>query len=276
MTIVYKIDTAKYDPISYGTNYLYNEFDRIQSFLIKQNAERYRNILAKPVLTNGSVQWYANFNQPFSRLNELSSDAQVSIKTKYWEFRQYIDKEIQQLSQARENEKKNWGALLNEVFNEDDNVILSDGTDWCLLWGWKFRNTQENYLSPEFMPKPVMQNANTGTISTNNKIESSPIPLAVPLALDNKTDPAPLATKTGVLKNNKPSLWDRIKRFLRTAVYRLWGLMLLIMFILFLMCLFKTCHNKRMQERCEELEKNNRALIELQKKVQEKCLEEKK
>ena len=128
MIIVYKIETNKYDPISYGTNYLYNEFDRIQSFLIKQNAQRYKNILAKPVLSNGSVQWYANFNQPFSRINELNADAQVSIKKQYWEFRQHIDKEIQQLSLSRETEKQNWGGLLKEVFNEDDNVILSDGT----------------------------------------------------------------------------------------------------------------------------------------------------
>ena len=70
MIIVYKIETNKYDPISYGTNYLYNEFDRIQSFLIKQNAQRYKNILAKPVLSNGSVHWYANFNQYANLLEE--------------------------------------------------------------------------------------------------------------------------------------------------------------------------------------------------------------
>ena len=277
MTIIYKIDTAKYDPISYGTNYLYNEFDRIQSFLIKQNAERYKNILAKPVLTNGSVQWYANFNQPFSRLNELSADAQVSIKAKYWEFRQNIDREIQQLSQSREIEKQNWGGLLKEVFNEDDNVILSDGSDWCLLWGWKFRNTQENYLSPEFMPKPIMQDANKASASKNASLGTRLSPLAVPLAAaSNETDPNALTAKAALAKSAKQPLWVRIKRFLRTTVYRLWGLMFLIMFILFLMCLFKTCHNKRMQERCIELEKNNRSLLELQKKVQEKCVEDNK
>jgi hypothetical protein len=275
MTIIYKIDTAKYDPISYGTNYLYNEFDRIQSFLIKLNTERYKNILAKPVLANGSVQWYANFNQPFSRINELSADAQVSIKAKYWAFRQYIDNEIQQLSQSREIEKQNWGGLLKEVFNEDDNVILSDGSDWCLLWGWKFRNTQENYLSPEFMPKPVMQDVNTAL--GNTPVGNKSTPLAVPIAIaTSENNPSDVISKAPLAKSAKPSLWARIKRFLRTTVYRLWGLMFLIMFILFLMCLFKTCHNKRMQERCIELEKNNRSLLELQKKVQEKCLEGKK
>lgn len=275
MTIVYKIDTAKFDPISYGTNYLYNEFDRIQSFLIKQNPERYRDILAKPVLTNGSVHWYANFNQPFSRLNELSSSAQVSIKKKYWEFRQAIDKEIQQLSQSKEIEKQNWGGLLKEVFNEDDNVILSDGTDWCLLWGWKFRNTQENYLAPEFMPKSALQDGLNSPSTRNKENGKSPIPVALPLPIGEKDpkDPSPVGPNSVTGKKIKPTLWDRIKRFLRTTVYRLWGLMLLIMFILFLMCLFKTCHNKRMQERCLELEKNNRSLLELQKKVEEKCLD---
>jgi hypothetical protein len=278
MIVVYKIETNKYDPISYGTNYLYNEFDRIQSFLIKQNAQRYKNILAKPVLSNGSVQWYANFNQPFSRINELNADAQVSIKKQYWEFRQHIDKEIQQLSLSRETEKQNWGGLLKEVFNEDDNVILSDGTDWCLLWGWKFRNTQENYLSPEFMPKPVLQESMAKPLSSNSSVGAGLTPLAVPLSNvakdveDNVSSPS----NANIVNKAKPSLWDRVKRFLRTAVYRLWGLMFLIMFILFLMCLFKTCNNQRMEEQCKELEKNNQSLLELQKKVHEKCIEKKK
>jgi hypothetical protein len=166
---------------------------------------------------------------------------------------------------------------LKEVFNEDDNVILSDGSDWCLLWGWKFRNTQENYLSPEFMPKPIMQDANKGSASKNAPLGTRLSPLAVPLAAaSNETDPNALNDKAALAKSAKQPLWVRIKRFLRTTVYRLWGLMFLIMFILFLMCLFKTCHNKRMQERCIELEKNNRSLLELQKKVQEKCVEDNK
>ena len=276
MIIVYKIETNKYDPISYGTNYLYNEFDRIQSFLIKQNAERYKNILAKPVLTNGSVHWYANFNQSFSRINELSADAQVSIKKQYWEFRQNLDKEIQQLSQSRETEKQNWGGLLKEVFNEDDNVILSDGTDWCLLWGWKFRNTQENYLSPEFMPKTVAQESTNTASIINTSSNAGLTPLAIPVSRDPKEVNDMANSTVNAVKRVKPTFWDRVKRFLRTLVYQLWGLMFLIMFILFLMCLFKTCNNKRMEERCKELEKNNKSLLELQKKVQEKCIEKKK
>jgi hypothetical protein len=73
----------------------------------------------------------------------------------------------------------------------------------------------------------------------------------------------------------KPTLWDRIKRFLRTLVYRIWGLLLLIMFILFLACLFKKCQNDKMEKSCSEMEQLNRKLIDVEKKVQDRCNDKK-
>jgi len=271
MTVIYKIDTDKYEPNSHGSNYLYDQFDRIQSFLNKQNNALYNNLLAKPVLSNNQVLWYANFSQPFSRITELSQQEQIDIKAKYWEVRQHIDNEIQKLSLSNDSEKQNWGNLLKDVFNEDDNVILSDGKDWCLLWGWKFRNNKENYLAPEFMPKISAANAEMPTGSVENNaptpiVTQTNIPIiAEPERVHIVEDAALRAARV------KPTLWDRIKRFLRTLVYRIWGLLLLIMFILFLACLFKKCQNDKMEKSCSEMEQLNRKLIDVEKKVQDRC-----
>jgi len=271
MTVIYKIDTDKYEPNSHGSNYLYDQFDRIQSFLNKQNNALYNNLLAKPVLSNNQVLWYANFSQPFSRITELSQQEQIDIKAKYWEVRQLIDNEIQKLSLSKDAEKQNWGNLLKDVFNEDDNVILSDGKDWCLLWGWKFRNNKENYLAPEFMPKISAANSEMPTGSVEN---NAPTPIVtqtnIPIIAEPERVPV-IADAALRAARVKPTLWDRIKRFLRRMVYRIWGLLLLIMFILFLACLFKKCQNDKMEKSCSEMEQLNRKLIDVEKKVQDRC-----
>ena len=275
MTVIYKIDTDKYEPNSHGSNYLYDQFDRIQSFLNKQNNALYNNLLAKPVLSNNQVLWYANFSQPFSRITELSQQEQIDIKAKYWEVRQHIDNEIQKLSLSNDSEKQNWGNLLKDVFNEDDNVILSDGKDWCLLWGWKFRNNKENYLAPEFMPKISAANAEMPTGSVEN---NAPTPIVtqtnIPIIAEPERVPV-IADAALRAASVKPTLWDRIKRFLRRMVYRIWGLLLLIMFILFLACLFKKCQNDKMEKSCSEMEQLNRKLIDVEKKVQDRCNDKK-
>jgi hypothetical protein len=240
--------------------------------LLKLNENQFKSILAKPVLLNGQVLWYANYQNSFSRLSDFDEQTQVDIKYKYWSVRQILQQEIEKLAQSNDIEKQNWGSLLNDVFDEDSNVILTDGTDWCLLWGWKFRNMKENYLPPEFMPSyaPAISSSQLTSGGTGASTESSQA------RIGHITDPNKVRVFGGQTTQSlsvRPSIWDRIKRFLRTIVYRFWGLFFLIMLILFLMCLFKTCSNRRMEERCKELEKNNRSLLELQKKVQEKCTE---
>jgi hypothetical protein len=276
MIVVYKIDTGRFDPISYGSNYLYNQYDRIQSFITKLNIDQSQNILSKPVLSNDQVLWYANFTNPFSRLSDLSSQTQIDIKSKYWIVRQHIDKELQQLSLSRDNEKQNWANLLREVFNEDDNIILSDGKDWCLLWGWKFRNTKENYLAPEFMPKMKLGNDDAFSTSNDNSlvdVKAQHVSIDTPI-IEQEKIPV-IEHNTTTIFPIKPTVWDRIKRFLRTTVYRLWGLILLIMLILFLACLFKKCHNDKVRESCNDMDKINQDLKVIEKKVDDRCIQNK-
>ena len=56
----------------------------------------------------------------------------------------YIKKKIQEkiegLIISKNKEEASWGQLLNAVFNDDNNIILSDGNEIVLLWGWQFKN----------------------------------------------------------------------------------------------------------------------------------------
>ena len=276
MIIVHSISTGAFEPISFGTNYLYSQYDKIQSFLLKNYGPKYKNILAKPILSGTEVNWYANFNSPLSRLSDLSEETQEKIKIEYWDAKNNISNDINALELAKEAEKKNWAKLLTEVFNDENNVILSDGTNWCLLWGWQFRNKQENYLAPSFLPNvipkndvvPIIENVvEPVIIEPINTAEEIVEIIEIPIE-DNFTDFEDV-NLTGA--KVKPTLWDKIKRFLRRLVYKIWGLLYLIMIMLFLCCLCKRCAIERCKVNCYEINNLDSKLISIEKKVQDNC-----
>jgi hypothetical protein len=270
MNVIYTIDTTTYEPISFGSMYLYNQYDKIQSFLLKNYQNKYKDILAKPILSGGQVIWYGHFNDPMSRLSDLTEEVQTTIKTAYWSTKLDITKDIDLLIASRDTEKKNWGQLLKEVFNDDNNVILSNGSAWCLLWGWKFKTKQENYLSPEFMPRlmaeppiPAPYTADTGVVD-QEAIDQEPFIEPEPIPVDTASPP-PENRRVSV------SIWTRIKHFLRWFAYRFWGFLLLILLILFIACMIKTCAKNQQLENCNRLDSLNRSLQDVQKKAEQRC-----
>ena len=153
---------------------------------------------------------------------------------------------------------------------------MSDGTNWCLLWGWQFRNKQENYLAPSFLPNvipkndvvPIIENVvEPVIIEPINTAEEIVEIIEIPIE-DNFTDFEDV-NLTGA--KVKPTLWDKIKRFLRRLVYKIWGLLYLIMIMLFLCCLCKRCAIERCKVNCDEINNLDSKLISIEKKVQDNC-----
>ena len=277
MILIYTLSTETFDPISFGTDYLYNQHERIHGFLLNNYKIKYRDILAKPSLSGNVVNWYGNFTTPLTRLNEFPEDIQDKIKTEYWEVVNDIKIKIDELAQSRDSERRNWAKLLNEVFDSDNNILLSDGIKWCLLWGWKFKNAQQNYQGPIFLP---VNNPSNTEVSTHIEPEAQDsqepeiieeftpfeevkivdeIPLE-PTAVDEIVDDSFFIGPTV-----KPSLWDKIKRILRRFVYRFWGLLLLIILVLFISCICRKC--------CagSGINDANAKLLELENRIKEKC-----
>jgi len=283
MKLIYSLSTETFDPISFGTDYLYNQHERIHGFLLNNYKLKYREILAKPRLSGNIVNWYGNFDAPLSRLNEFPEDIQEKIKTEYWEVINDIKVKIDELAQSRDDERRNWAKLLNEVFNSDNNILLSDGVEWCLLWGWKFKNAQQNYQGPVFLP---VTNPINNEVSSH--IEPEPEKVKEPEIIEEFTpfedvkaaDEVPVETKpTDEIVDDdvlvgpivKPTLWDIIKRFLRRFVYRWWGLLLLIVLILIISCMCKKCCANKINNSCNGINEANTKMIELENRIKERC-----
>ena len=270
MGLVYVINASDYEPISFGDNYLYHQYDKISSFLLKNYGKEYQVILSKPVLNNGVVNWHANHDMQLSRIGDLNQDTQLTIKRRYWELKNRLDQDIDELEYSSLPEKKKWGAMLRQVFDDENNMILTDGNFWCLLWGWKFKNKTENYLPPDFIapeptePEPTIQE--TIPIET----ESPDLPMQTPIE-EIEMEDIPVLPVTDSLESkakNKPGFWYKVKRFFRNFVYRYWGLLLLILLVLLIFCIVQKCT----REDCPEVKELNEQLDALNEEISNRCL----
>jgi hypothetical protein len=266
MGLIYVLNASEFEPISFGDNYLYHQHEKISSFLLKNYGQDYQQILAKAVLNNGIVNWHANYDMQLSRIGDLSKETQVRIKKSYWELKNRLDKDIEDLEYSSLPEKKKWGSMLRQVFDDENNIILSDGNFWCLLWGWKFRNKTENYLPPEF---------NESKPNNQSSILSSPPPPppVVPPKLPVETPPIPLQPVVSQVNSPKGEIktnhfWYKVKRFFRNFVYRYWGLLLFILLVLFLFCLYRKLTTKE----CHEVIELNNQLDSLNNEINRRCL----
>ncbi len=264
MNSVYVINASDYRPISLGDAYLYQQYDRIASFLGTNYGQEYVRLLAKPVIINNQINWHTDYDQPLSRIGDLSPEIQNKIKTEYWKAKNKLDKDIEELEYSRAPEKQNWGNILKQIFNDENNVILTDGNYWCLLWGWKFMNKKENYLPPVFE-------------KTETEIEEvpsedvNPVPVQEPDIEEEIIEPEPIPTNNVInaVKPRKKSFWYGIKRGLRNFVYRYWGLLFFILFCLLMFCLMQHCS----REECPEIYELNNQLDSLNSEINARCIE---
>lgn len=270
MGLVYVINASDYEPISFGDNYLYHQYDKISSFLLKNYGKDYQEILAKPSLNNGVVNWHANHDMQLSRIGDLNQDTQLTIKRRYWELKNRLDQDIDELEYSSLPEKKKWGAMLRQVFDDENNMVLSDGNFWCLLWGWKFKNQTENYLPPDFIvpeptaPVPTIQE----TVTLITEVPDLPQPSHTD-EVQMEHIPTPIVTNENQIgtPKKKVSFWYKIKRFFRNFVYRYWGLLFFILLVLFIFCLVQKCT----REECPEVKELNEQLDALNQEINERC-----
>ncbi|MFV8393195.1 hypothetical protein [Flavobacterium sp. LB2P6] len=141
MNKFHQIPTDKFVPLSHDNSYLFNHYDKVANFLAFNLEKNYKNILAKPVQNGYTFDWFS----PYENLININEQNTVETETallKYWEFIAVVNAKIQQLSNSNDENNKNWASLLTKVFNHPDNFIFSNGTDICIVWGWKFDNNE--------------------------------------------------------------------------------------------------------------------------------------
>ena len=143
MNKFHQIPTDTFIPISHDNSYLFNHYDKVANFLAFNLERNYKNILAKPVQNGYEFDWFSVYEN-LRNINDNSNSESNTELIKYWEFIDLINLKIDQLANSNDDNNKNWASLLSKVFDHQNNFIFSNGTDICIVWGWKFDNNK-NY-----------------------------------------------------------------------------------------------------------------------------------
>ncbi|WP_286859432.1 MULTISPECIES: hypothetical protein [Sphingobacterium] len=162
----HSIATDRYIPLSFDNAYLFNQYDRISNFLVFNLDKKYRNFLAKPVKNNYDIDWYSVHMelQPV----EQSPYREYGLK-QYWLVMEELQKRIEDLMRNKDSNVQYWGAILQAVFNPEDNLIFTNGQDICIIWGWKFENSHNR--KPQLLGDSFQETMNT---------QDTPLPPQIP------------------------------------------------------------------------------------------------
>ena len=167
MNLFYQISTDQYVPLSHDNSYLFAHYDRVHNFIKSRLGGNFKNILAKPIKRNYDVEWFSVFD---NLQLENAVSRQFALQ-EYWTFRALLDKELEALSVNPDSDAKNWIELLRKVFNQEDNLIFTDGKDISIIWGWKFENNNNH--------RPVLQEPIKPIEATIEGIVNEPLEVAV-------------------------------------------------------------------------------------------------
>jgi subtilisin family serine protease len=201
MNLFYQNTGNHFSPILFNNEMVYLQYDALQSFLQHNINASYREILAKPFVSNHNINWYTSQEGKFAALDAFAKTEKTDALIKYHLFIDEIKTLSATLIASAEIEKNNWGNLLSQIFNTNNNIVFYNGADIVLLWGWIFNTADENYL-----PEEAYKNINTNE-ANDQEIESLPISKAV-------TYTTTQLPKKIIVRSNKKSLgfWYYFKK----------------------------------------------------------------
>jgi len=278
---IFSLNSSDYVPVSFRDRYLYDTYELIISYLKSKLPPGDLDRLLKPAVDQGgAIKWYGNKNLKLLRLSELDDDTALKIKREFHEFCSRIQNIAQPLVISKDSDSMEWGALLTKLFKPEKIILIgNESHEWAMLWGWDFKNREENRVPS--LPPTLKPNANLATneeihhldsivpesLSQESRIsEGTPIqPPGPPVTPEiHSSSPAPSSSKNiGCI--------GRIVRIFRWISYRFWGVFWLIIYtllIIFLCCYF---FNPDCNECCDQLEKTKLELDRLEEKIRARC-----
>lgn len=225
----HQISTNDFEPISYDRKYLFDLYDKIINFLNLNIGNDAGFILAKPIKSTGSIDWYSAYNSLVD-INQLDVQKKEWALLQYWLLREKVDKLIQKLKSSRELDNNNWVNIITHVFNESDNKIFSNGSNIVVLWGWKFSNN--SIYKPNIISKPLSDsNPNIVNTPENEKpiIDSQPIQEESPNTNDLRTESVTSEVSNSIHYSN---FWEFLRWFASKYWWLLWILLAIIILLL--------------------------------------------
>jgi hypothetical protein len=278
MKKIASIPTHSFEPISFGDNYLYTQYEKLRSFLQVNFNQKIANFIAKPVINNSEVSWYANYYNDFKPISEFDQETQGELLSNYWDILNTINSKIKTLRSKTNNDQNEWYSLLTSVFDSENNKIHSDGQNVVILWGWKFFNAYENKL-PTFIPQTIF---NTPT-PTEEPINTEFQPI---ITEDNNNEPEELIQETPLIEEDQPlldevepvleveenkSFWARFLEFLKWFASKFWWILLILLMIILFLFFFNSCENNRNHSTTKEIDDLNNRIEYLREKTKECC-----
>ena len=276
MKKIFATDFNDYSPRSSADGrYLYKQYERITQFLAPNIGMNELKYIAKPVheLDKNQVVWQGNFPDEMQNLDSFDIETQSKIEADFVTWNKKILQQIRNLSSGNDENLK-WANLLKEAFSVANIKLISDGTEWALIWGWEFRNKlqtiQPNWESDiEYDVKEPIGGVGVGMgVGITPPVPEPPIPPAPPV--DPPLPPVP--PNPSPVEKNKRGCLALLRRFFRWLAYRFWGLMMLIVYTLLIIFLTKKCTTNK-DPNCEKFQQIENELKELEGRIKERCQE---
>jgi len=222
----------------------------------------------------------------FTRITEADPNIANAVKQAFSSFISKAQELGNSLKSKRDSDNLEWGNLITELFKHERIILIVNSQgQWAMLWGWDFMSNDENKLpnlEPSRKPQAVNvigENEAAGeekpnvdipqTVTEPKPMNVEPVIVEEPVIIE-EPEPEPIGTDTIIYRERMGCL-GRIKHLLRWISYRFWGLFWLLVYTLFIIWLCRYCGRPNCDAYCEKLKKTKKELIDLERRVRERC-----
>ena len=237
MNRFYSISTTDFRPISFGSVYLYGEYNKIKNFLISHNKDNLLKGLAVPSYKNNLIEWSAYSSLDIQKLEKYSKTKQNEILREYNDFLQKFNSFVNGLLSSKNQDNKSWGELLKSLIEGSANELFFDGENIFITWGWGLLDEHSKKLIPVYSPPPSMAENITPVVE-----EEINEPELIPVIEEYEEVPFE--------EEEKLSWLDRFYLFLK----RIWWLIPMLSAIILILVLLKACENNECDSACVDLD----------------------
>ncbi|PWL32669.1 MAG: hypothetical protein DCO96_03740 [Fluviicola sp. XM-24bin1] len=143
----YTLKFSEYSPVSHKSSYLHTKFDQINSFIDKKFRRELSGILLKPYKKLDEVTFRSEESQEYKLLEEFDEETKKHLLVQYNAIVEYVGRKCKSLQSSEDPDHQEWAAILQRTFDMNHNIILSDGKNLRLVWGWVF-DLKESYILP--------------------------------------------------------------------------------------------------------------------------------
>ena len=101
----------------------------------------------KPIKRENAVDFWSEDHKSYQEIEQLAPEQRTEILQKYNALIYEVEQRCKLLAAGTGQDDFSWASMLRKVFDMDSNILLSDGQDLRIIWGWSFLN-KSSYSLP--------------------------------------------------------------------------------------------------------------------------------